>query len=95
MAENLIGEWLVAAAGPLVEQSQRHDEGEVRGWVVPAHRLHGRGALRRLERHAHFVGRHVLQDLEQVIRVEADIQRFALVRDRDLLLGFAEVWRGH
>src|SRR6185312_8570937 len=62
-----------------VHQSERHDQREIAGRIVPAYRLAGGCPLGGLEGQPDLVGRDVLEDLEQVRRVEADLQRIALV----------------
>src|ERR1051326_9634203 len=71
---------------PYTTLFRSHDEGHVRRRIVPADRLDRRSALGRLERESDLVGRHVLQDLEQVRRVEADLERLTLVGHRQLVL---------
>src|SRR5205814_1641733 len=58
---------------------------------IPPDRLHRGGALGSLEGESYLVGGHVFQDLEQVHRVEADLERLAFVGDRELVLRFAQV----
>jgi membrane peptidoglycan carboxypeptidase len=48
----------------LVDQTQRHHQRHEARRIVPAHRLDRRGPLGRLEGDAHFVGGHVLQNLQ-------------------------------
>ena len=58
--------------GSSVDQPQRHDQTQV-VQVVGCGR-HGGRALRTLECESDVAGRHVPQDFEQVVRVEADLQ---------------------
>ena len=82
-----------AAIADLSRQAKRHHEAEIRAGSRPAFRLERRRALGGLERELHLVGRDVPQDLEQVGRVEADVERIAGVRTGDLVRGLAEVRR--
>src|SRR5512146_97675 len=74
-----------------VHQPERHDERQEARRIVPADGLTGRGALGSLERHLDLVGRHVLEDLEHVRRIEADLQGLAVVADGDFLLRLAQL----
>src|SRR5215470_1583013 len=82
---------LVVAVPRLVYQAQWHDERQVAGWIVPSYGLDRGRALGRLEGDPHLVGGHVLEDLEQIRRVEADFERLAFVGDRELVLRLAQV----
>ena len=66
----------------LVDEPQRHDECQIARRVIPPYRLDRRGALGRLEREPHLVGRHVLENLEQVGGIEPDLERLAVVGHR-------------
>src|SRR6478672_11950889 len=77
----------------LVDEAQWHHQRQIARRVVPPHRFACGGTLGRLEGHPDLVGRDVLQDLQQVRRVEADLERIAVVADGDLLLGLAEIGR--
>src|SRR5688500_81800 len=74
-----------------VHQAQRHHQRQVRPWVVPPLRLQRGRALWGAERELYFVGRDVPKNLEQVIRVESDIERIAVVADGKLVGRFTEV----
>src|SRR5918911_161352 len=76
-----------------IHEAERHHETQILGRVARTLRLQGRGALGRLEREADFVGRDVAEDLQQVARVEADVERVAGVANRELVLRLAEVRR--
>src|SRR6185295_19715843 len=68
-----------------IDQAEGHHQRQVARGIVPPHRLAGGGPLGRLEGEPHLVGGDVLEDLEQVGRVEADFQGIALVAHGDLL----------
>src|SRR5258706_16419384 len=72
----------------LVYQPQRHDQRHIARRIIPPHGLHGGGALRGLEGQPHLVGGHVFEDFEQIHRVESDLERLALIGDRELVLRF-------
>src|SRR5881628_368087 len=57
-----------------VEQAQGHHETEIRRRIRPAFRFERRRALRSLEREPHFLGGDVLQDLQEIVRVETDVE---------------------
>src|SRR5439155_22073535 len=78
---------LVVQVPALIDQPQRHDQRHIARRIIPSHGLHGGRALGGLEGEPHLVGRHVLEDLEQVHRIEPDLERLAFVRDRELVLG--------
>src|SRR5689334_21907592 len=78
-----------------VQQPQWHYKTEIGGRVAPPFGLDGRRALRRLERELHLVRRNVSQDLEQVIGIEADVERIAIEAHRELVLRLAKIGRLH
>src|SRR3982751_3395883 len=65
------------ARSTLVEQPERHNETEIDRGIRPSLRLERRGAFRGFERELHFLGRDVAQNLEEIIRVESDVEGIA------------------
>src|SRR5687768_10089610 len=78
-----------------IDEPERHHQAEVLSGFRPVFRLDCRRTLRRLERQADLIRRHVAQDLEQVGGVEADVERITREPDRKLVLGLTEVRRLH
>src|SRR5512132_2322291 len=76
-----------------IEQAQRHDETQIRRGISPPFRFERCRALRCLERQSYFIGWNVPQDLEQVVRVEADVERIAGVAHCQLVARLTQVWR--
>src|SRR5689334_17146320 len=79
----------------LVEQPQRHHQAEICARFTPALRLQRRRSFRRAECELHLIGRDVAKNLEQVRRVESDVERIAVVANRHLVVRLAKVGRLH
>src|SRR3954469_21060546 len=71
-----------------VEQSQRHDQAQIRCRIGPSLWLERRGALRRLEGQANLFRGDVLEDLKEIVRVEPNVERVAGISDGQLVVRF-------
>src|SRR3954463_4366860 len=74
-----------------VQQPQRHYETEIARRVRPPLGLERRGALGRLEGELHFLGWDIAQNLEQIVRIESDVERVAVKAYRQLVSRLAEI----
>src|SRR5690606_31006065 len=81
------------ASAILLEQAERHHEAEVVRDLptIPRDRLDRRGTLRRLECELDVLARHVAQHLEEIARVETDVEGLAVVLDLQLFGRLSEI----
>src|SRR5688572_27390207 len=75
---------LLSLLRPLVEKTQRHHQAQISARLTPSLRLERRGALRCAEGELHLFRRDIAKDLQQVRRVESDVEGIPVVTHRHL-----------